>query len=174
VFFGDGAVQTGAFHETLNMAALWAAPLLLVCENNGWVEFSSREEHTRVAEVAAYGSLHGIATARVDGTDVEAVAEAASALLEPMRAGAGPALLECAVSRMGPHYEGDWRAREEERDPLALAAQALGELGVDRPRIAALRDADELQARALLADVLAHEPMPDPREDTELVFAEPL
>lgn len=170
-FFGDGAVQTGAFHETLNMAALWSAPLLLVCENNGWIEFSSRAEHTVVSDVCAYGAVHEIRTAQVDGTDVSAVAAAVAPLLEVLRDGGGPALLECSVSRMRPHYEGDWRAHEEARDPLRHAHDALVGLGADPQELAEQRDADEREAADLLASVLAEDPLPDPAEDPALVFA---
>jgi len=88
VFFGDGAVQTGIFHETLNMASLWRTPTLFVCENNARAEFTSREEHTPVACVSDYGPVYGIPALTVDGADVRAVTEAATALLEPVRAAA--------------------------------------------------------------------------------------
>jgi TPP-dependent pyruvate/acetoin dehydrogenase alpha subunit len=170
-FFGDGAVQTGGFHETMNMAALWGAPVLFVCENNGWVEFSSREEHTPVADVASYGSLYGIASRSVDGGDVEAVAAAAAELLTGIREGGGPALLECAIVRLRPHYEGDFREHEAEGDPLGRLEATLVDLGADAADLQAGRAAEIDAARDLLADVLATEPAADPAGDAGLVFA---
>jgi pyruvate dehydrogenase E1 component alpha subunit len=173
-FFGDGAVQTGVFHESLNLAALWSARVLFVCENNGWAEFSGRDEHTRIADVAAYGHFHGLPTAAVDGGEVVSVREAALQLLARVRAGEGPALLECHVMRIRPHYEGDLRRGDRaEGDPLArLEARMLTD-GFS-PDDLARRRAD---ARAELDDACARalrDPSPDPVTDAELVFASAL
>ena len=170
-FFGDGAVQTGGFHETLNMAALWRAPVLFVCENNGWVEFSSREEHTPVVDVASYAPLYGIAGRGVDGGDVEAVAAAAAELLAGIRDGGGPALLECGIVRLRPHYEGDFREQEAEGDPLSRLEATLVELGADAGELAAIRAREIDAARELRRDVLANEPPADPAGDAGLVYA---
>jgi TPP-dependent pyruvate/acetoin dehydrogenase alpha subunit len=174
-FFGDGAVQTGVFHESMNLAALWRAPVLFVCENNGWAEFSSREEHTTVAEVARYGDLYGIAARTVDGTDVEAVAEAANGLLEGVRTGEGPALLECQFTRLRPHYEGDWRQHEaqEDMDALVKLERRLSDLGADPGELAGAREAGLNEARGALRAALAGAP-PRPEDDSGLVFARPL
>ena len=171
VFFGDGAVQTGGFHETLNMAALWGAPVLFVCENNGWVEFSSREEHTPVADVASYGPLYGIATRSVDGGDIEAVAGAATELLEGIRAGAGPGLLECGIVRLRPHYEGDFRAHEAEGDPLRRLEETLAGLGAEPAELEAVRGSALEAARVTLRTVIDEDPPADPAADGSLVFA---
>jgi acetoin:2,6-dichlorophenolindophenol oxidoreductase subunit alpha len=170
-FFGDGAVQTGGFHETLNMAALWKAPVLFVCENNGWVEFSSREEHTPVQDVVSYGPLYGIAARAIDGRDVEAVAETAAELLAGIRAGGGPALLECGISRLRPHYEGDWRDHQAEGDPLGRVEARLLELGSEAEELSARRATDLEASRELLASVLSSEPAADPAADAALVYA---
>jgi 2-oxoisovalerate dehydrogenase E1 component len=151
-FFGDGAVQTGLFHETLNMAALWQAPVLFVCENNQRAEFSTREEHTPVAAVADYGGIYGITAEMVDGTDAEAVADATRRL----RASGGPALLELRFSRLRPHYEiGGARTTSDGVDPLA---------GIDIE--AELADMEVALAEALAA------PLPDPAEEAGLAFAQ--
>lgn len=171
VFFGDGAVQTGLFHESLNLAALWTAPVLFVCENNGWAEFSAREEHTRVADVAAYGELHRLPTAAVDGSDVLAVRETSQRLLTSVRAGAGPALLECHVVRIRPHYEGDLRRGDDPSgDPLARLEDRLVAEGTEpgdlvRERVAARAELDDALALAL------GDPLPDAANDADLVFA---
>lgn len=172
VLFGDGAVQAGAFHETINLAALWRAPLLLVCENNGWAEFTARSEHTTVEQVGAYGELHGIPTAVVDGSDYEAVREAVAGLLARLRTGEGPALLECHVTRLRPHFEGDLRKAGEAdgRDPLALLGARLRGLGVDPAALRAIDAEAEDAAAAALARALA-EPPADPARDADLVFA---
>jgi acetoin:2,6-dichlorophenolindophenol oxidoreductase subunit alpha len=172
--FGDGAVQTGIFHESMNLAALWRVRVLFVCENNGWAEFSSRDQHTTVGNVARYGELYGIPAREVDGTDVEAVATAAGELMTGIRAGEGPALLECHISRLRPHYEGDWRKQSSDGDPLPVTESALSSLGASAHELSERRRRDLEQARALLASVLADEPLPDPDDDRDLVFEVPL
>jgi pyruvate dehydrogenase E1 component alpha subunit len=107
VFFGDGAVQAGYFNETVNLASLWALPLLLVCENNGFAEFTPRSAHTKVERVSDVVSPYGIERETVDGNDVVAVSEAFAAFLASAREGRGPFLLECLTYRLRGHYEGD-------------------------------------------------------------------
>jgi TPP-dependent pyruvate/acetoin dehydrogenase alpha subunit len=174
VFFGDGAAQTGIFHEALNLASLWRARLLFVCENNGWAEFTARHEHTRVDAVVEYGELQRIAHETVDGSDVEAVRDATARLLESVRAGAGPALLECQVTRIRPPYEGDMRrSTERTNDPLARLERRLVELGVDPPSLERVREQTrERAARAL--DEALREPTAQPDDDRTLVFARPM
>ena len=158
VFFGDGAVQTGSFHETLNMAALWGAPVLFVCENNGWAEFTTRAEHTSVEQVVDYASVYRIASAKADGRDVTSVQSAASELLAAVRARKGPAILECSVTRLRPHYEGDLRAMSQSHtsddDPIAVLEGQLLERGIpaadmDAIGVAAMTFAEEQMALAL-------------------------
>ena len=170
-FFGDGAVQTGVFHESMNLAALWKAPVLFVCENNGWAEFSSRDEHTTVGNVVRYGALYRIPAMEVDGSDVEAVHDACAELLGPVRAGEGPALLECHIARLRSHYEGDWREQTSEGDPLLKIERTLGELGVAEDEVGAVRATGLEEARALRRSVLADEPDADPAGDAGMVFA---
>src|SRR5690606_15378285 len=98
-FFGDGAMAEGVLHETLNMAALWKCPLLLVCENNGWSEFSptSRQFAAKLEQLAA---AFGVSYAQVDGNDALAVADAAQSAAGQLRAGQGPFVLECKTHRV--------------------------------------------------------------------------
>jgi pyruvate dehydrogenase E1 component alpha subunit len=119
-FFGDGAMAEGVLHETLNIAALWKLPLLLVCENNGWSEFSptARQFAPRLCDLAA---AFGIAHTQADGRDAEQVADAAAALVAAMRTGGGPRVLECRTQRVRGHYEGD---PQKYRDPAELQALA--------------------------------------------------
>jgi TPP-dependent pyruvate/acetoin dehydrogenase alpha subunit len=107
VFFGDGAVQGGIFVESVNLAALWRVPLVLVCENNGFAEFTPRSAHTVVERVSDVVAPYGFARVTVDGNDAVAVREAFGAFLAEARRGAGPFLLECLTHRLRGHYEGD-------------------------------------------------------------------
>jgi TPP-dependent pyruvate/acetoin dehydrogenase alpha subunit len=131
VFFGDGAVQAGHFLESLNLASLWELPVVLVCENNGYAEFTPRSAHTNVERVATVATTYGIATGTVEGNDAMAVHDAAAPFIARAREGKGPALLECLTYRMRGHYEGDavkyreasemeaWKAK----DPLRILEQ---------------------------------------------------
>ena len=115
VFFGDGATGAGAFHETLNLAALWRLPVLFVCENNGYAEFTSREEHSTVKHVS-FAAPYAMATKTIDGNDLLAVHASAGEAIEVLRQGAGPYLLECMTFRMAGHFVGDaqqYRSKEE-------------------------------------------------------------
>ena len=126
VFFGDGAVQAGHFNETVNLATLWQLPLILVCENNGFAEFTPRSAHTNVERVSDVVAPYGVERDTVDGNDVVAVWEAFGRYLAAARAGGGPFLLECLTHRLRGHYEGDpGKYREaiadaewQEKDPI--------------------------------------------------------
>ena len=170
-FFGDGAVQTGVFHETLNLATLWRARVLFVCENNGWAEFTPRDEHTTVEAVTAHAQAYGMPAETIDGGDVLTVRAAAGRLLLHVRSG-GPALLECQFTRMRPHYEGDLRpsAAADPRDPMRRFAAALAEDGEDEATLAAVRRTATVAAERALADVLA-DPPASPHDAAQLVFS---
>jgi acetoin:2,6-dichlorophenolindophenol oxidoreductase subunit alpha len=118
VFFGDGAVQSGVFVESVNIATLWRLPAVLVCENNGFAEFTPRSAHTTVERVGDVVAPYGIARETVDGNDVTAVRDAFGRFLEQARGGSGPMLLECLTHRLRGHYEGDAQQYRE-----ALAAE---------------------------------------------------
>jgi pyruvate dehydrogenase E1 component alpha subunit len=125
-FFGDGAVQAGHFNETVNLAALWQLPLILVCENNGFAEFTPRSAHTVVERVSDVVAPYGVERATVDGNDAVAVWETFGGFLAKARNGQGPFLLECLTQRLRGHYEGDpgsYReaiaaAEWQEKDPI--------------------------------------------------------
>jgi TPP-dependent pyruvate/acetoin dehydrogenase alpha subunit len=147
VFFGDGAVQAGHFSESVNLAALWELPVILVCENNGFAEFTPRSAHTPVERVSDVVGPYGFARQTVDGSDVGAVWAAFAEFLADARRGPGPMLLECLTHRRRGHYEGDAEAyrdqlAEEEwarRDPVArLGAHAIAEGWLDEAGVAAL------------------------------------
>jgi TPP-dependent pyruvate/acetoin dehydrogenase alpha subunit len=142
VFFGDGAVQAGHFNETVNLAALWRLPLILVCENNGFAEFTPRSAHTVVERVSDVVAPYGFERATVDGNDALAVWDAFGHYLAGARRGQGPYLLECLTERLRGHYEGDPGAYREaiaaadwqEKDPIVRLARhgvAQGWFGAD-------------------------------------------
>ena len=179
VFFGDGAAQAGYFHESLNIAALWKLPVLFVCENNGYAEFTPRSAHTVVDRVARHAQTYGIAAATVDGNDVLAVRDAARAFVASVRSGGGPALLECLTYRMRGHYEGDpagYRGAAElaewrEKDPVSRFARLAAERGwLSADDIATTaRAARDAVAEAL--DRAARSPDPDESELLEDLHA---
>lgn len=148
VFFGDGALAEGALHESFNLAALWKLPVLLVCENNGWSEFSpaSKQLATQPAKLA---QAFGIPNETVDGNDVVAVRDAAVAAAEAVRSGGGPYLIECKTVRVRGHFEGDpqkYRDAAEieatgRKDPLQRAEDELRKLGAAEADIIAAADA---------------------------------
>src|SRR5687767_10764868 len=118
VFFGDGAVQAGHFNESVNLATLWELPLVLVCENNGFAEFTPRSAHTKVERVSDVVAPYGLERETVDGNDALAVHDMFARFLAAARDGDGPFLLECLTHRLRGHYEGD-----PERYREALAAE---------------------------------------------------
>lgn len=141
-FFGDGALAEGLFHETLNMASLMALPLLFVCENNGWSEFSPTDRQIAFT-LAKLAEAHGIPYQAVDGNDVEAVERAAGKAVASIRKGQGPQVIECATKRVRGHFEGDaqkYRAATEieqleAHDPLRIAAERLLGSGLEQAEL---------------------------------------
>jgi pyruvate dehydrogenase E1 component alpha subunit len=131
VFFGDGALAEGVLYESLNLAGLQRLPLLFVCENNGWSEFSPTSSQY-VGTFEKLAATFGITFRQVDGNDVECVHAASIDLVAQLRAGGGPAALECVTLRVRGHYEGDpqvYRKGVEDcisaTDPLAMARARL-------------------------------------------------
>ena len=157
-FFGDGAVNNGAFHEGLNMASIWRLPVLFVCENNQFATEVPFEYSSGNPNVASRGAGYGIPGVEVDGNDVIAVAKAAGEGVERARTGGGPTLLECKTYRTRPHSEGmgdyTYRTREEvaawrERCPIKrLRAELL------KTNIATDADMDAIDAE-IQAEVAA-------------------
>ncbi|MCY4657977.1 MAG: thiamine pyrophosphate-dependent dehydrogenase E1 component subunit alpha [Gammaproteobacteria bacterium] len=139
-FFGDGASNEGSFHEAANMAALYKLPLLLVCENNGYGEYTPQANHQAVVDVADRAAGYGMPGVVVDGMDAIAVYESAEAAIERAKAGEGPTLLECKTYRffdhvgirgMGLAYRTDEELQEwQKRDPIYMFEEKLAEQGV--------------------------------------------
>ncbi|MBM4260123.1 MAG: thiamine pyrophosphate-dependent dehydrogenase E1 component subunit alpha [Deltaproteobacteria bacterium] len=133
VFFGDGAGQAGPFHESLNIASLWQLPVIFICENNGYAEFTPLSAHTKIERLAQHAKTYGIPEKTVDGNDLFAVRGEMIKAVEKCRAGKGPVFIECLTHRMRGHYEGDpakYRelsqlAEWKKKDPIARVAANL-------------------------------------------------
>jgi pyruvate dehydrogenase E1 component alpha subunit len=179
VFFGDGAVQAGHFHESVNLATLWQLPTILVCENNGFAEFTPRSAHTRVERVSDVVAPYGLERETVDGNDVLAVYHTFGRYLAQVRQGRGPMLLECLTHRLRGHYEGDPEAYRQaiaaaewqQRDPIVRLARRGVDEGWFSPEDAAAAEADARQAVADAARVAAESPWPSPDQVTTEVYA---
>lgn len=106
-FFGDGATNTGAFHEGLNLASVWDLPIIFVCENNQYAESTPQKEHQKIKGVYIRATSYGIPGVNVDGNDVVAVFKAIQEAIGRAREGKGPTLVECRTYRWMGHYIGD-------------------------------------------------------------------
>jgi acetoin:2,6-dichlorophenolindophenol oxidoreductase subunit alpha len=168
VFFGDGAVQAGHFNETVNLATLWGLPLLLVCENNGFAEFTPRSAHTNVERVSDVVAPYGLERDTVDGNDVLAVWDAFGRFLTSARAGGGPFLLECLTRRLRGHYEGDatrYEPASAESDPIERFRQRFDEGEAEAARAEA--EAEVLRAVRYARD----SPFPPEELTAQMVYA---
>ncbi|WP_081290117.1 thiamine pyrophosphate-dependent dehydrogenase E1 component subunit alpha [Mycobacterium asiaticum] len=123
VSFGDGATNTGSFHEAANMAALWDLPLIFVCQNNLYAEMTPTADTMKIAHVAERAAGYGMPGVRVDGNDPLAVQSALEEALSRARNGGGPTFLECVTFRFRGHYFGD-RMPYIPKDQLAEALAA--------------------------------------------------
>ncbi len=164
-YFGEGAVNQGSFHESLNLAAIWDLPVLFVCENNVYAEFTDSRTMTRRPAVAERAKGYGVDAVVVDGNDVEAVHRTALDAAERCRAGRGPVVVEAETYRWHGHYEGDaqpYKPEDEstswrERDPLVRAGRRLVERGeaeeaLERVQAEARARVDAAVERARAAD----------------------
>jgi len=137
-FFGDGATEEGEFHESLNLAALWQLPVLFVCENNLYSMGMAMERAEALTDIAGKAGAYALPAEAVDGMDVVAVEAAARRLLEPIRAGNGPAFLECRTYRFRAHSMFDaqgYRTKEEiaawrEKGPILRLKRWMTETGL--------------------------------------------
>jgi acetoin:2,6-dichlorophenolindophenol oxidoreductase subunit alpha len=167
-FFGDGAVNQGTFHESLNLSAIWDLPVVFVCENNQYSEFTDSRSMTRVPAVADRAVAYGITAETIDGNDVERVHDGTRDAVQRCRNGSGPVLLELTTYRWHGHYEGDAQpykpddesAKWRERDPVVIARHRLLERGeaTEGSLDAVVAAADDRVARAVELARLAPEP----------------
>ena len=179
-FFGDGATNIGAFHEALNIAAVWSLPVLFICENNLYMEYTPIGSVTPVPNPAAdRAPAYAIPAEVIDGNDVVVVAEAVARATERARSGEGPTVIEARTYRHFGHSRTDpasYRPQEEvqewlQRDPLDIAKARLTALGVPEGDVAA---ADERAGALVAAAVQAarEAPAPDPADAFTDVWAD--
>ena len=175
-FFGDGATNIGAFHEALNLATVWALPVVFICENNQYMEYTPIEAVTAVKHPAAdRASAYGLAPQIVDGNDVEAVYAVAGDAIGKARQGGGPSLIEALTYRHGGHSRADpakYRPAEEvaewlARDPIPAYRQILISRGVD----GAVLDKIDAEAKAAV-DLATEEAKAGAEPRLELAFAD--
>jgi TPP-dependent pyruvate/acetoin dehydrogenase alpha subunit len=149
-FFGDGTTNIGAFHEALNFAAIWKLPVIFVCENNLYMEYTPISEVTAVPSPAGdRASAYGLEKIVIDGNDADVVYRTAQKAYEKARAGDGPSLIECLTYRHSGHSRADpakYRPEGElekwkERDPIKIYRERLKQFGVSDDVIAKI-DAD--------------------------------
>lgn len=179
VYFGDGATNTGSFHECLNMASLWKLPVVLVCENNGYAEFTPMSAHTVVSSVSAHAAPYGMASQIVDGNDTLAVLAAARDAVARARDGGGATIVECLTYRLRGHYVGDpesYRKADEVaewrgKDPIRRFADLLKQRSI-------VTDGDnqamQASARALVEAAvrfMEQSPWPLPASVADFVYA---
>jgi pyruvate dehydrogenase E1 component alpha subunit len=155
--FGDGSANIGAFHEALNFAAVWKLPVVFVCENNLYMEYTPIGEVTAVKHPAAdRASAYGLESIVVDGNDADVVYRTASAALEKARNGDGPSLIECMTYRHSGHSRADpakYRPPGEleewlKRDPILIYRQRLKEFGVADETVAGIEAASKRKVEA--------------------------
>jgi pyruvate dehydrogenase E1 component alpha subunit len=156
-FFGDGAANEGAFHESVNLAALWRVPVLFVCENNQYGMSMPQARSTAVGSVAAQAVAYGIPGVETDGNDLVQVFEKTAAAAERARRGEGPTLLECTTYRYRGHSKSDrnlYRTQDEidkwrtERDPIAgFESDAVDAGLLDQAAVEAARDEARTRVR---------------------------
>lgn len=177
-FFGDGAAEQGTMHESMNLASIWKLPVVFVCENNLFAESTPVEYHASVKDIADRATAYNIPGLSVDGTDLFAVAEAASEAIERARKGEGPTLIECKAFRYYGHFEGDavtyytdeMREGFRERDPIDKFRQNVLER-----ELVSEEELNEIDARAREAldeaiKFAEESPMPSPEELTTDVY----
>jgi pyruvate dehydrogenase E1 component alpha subunit len=177
-FFGDGATNIGAFHEALNMASVWKLPVIFVCENNLYGEYSPIPSTTPIERLSDRAAAYGMTGVTIDGNDAMVVHDAVAQAAARARAGDGPTLIEALTYRHKGHSRADpaaYRSDGEleqwlERDPIALLEARLRDAGIDQERLNVIHD----EAERTVADALERaKGWPDPAPETRLehVFA---
>ena len=180
-FFGEGALGQGVLYETMNMASLWRLPVVYVCEENQYNEYTHSSEAI-AGEIGARATAFGIPVEDVDGQEVQAVYLAATRAVARARTGGGPTFLNCHTYRFHGHHVGDvdrryYRSKEEEerwrdtRDPVKLAAEWVTSGGMAQAsRLDQIDEEVQAEVRSAVEFAL-NAPFPDPGEVTEDVYA---
>ncbi len=178
-FFGDGASNQGAFHEGVNLAAVWKLPVIFVCENNLYAMGTSQSEVMLIEDIADRATGYGIPGVAIDGNDVMAVYEAVHEAGKRARGGHGPTLLECKTYRHKGHSRFDpakYRPQEEvekwiKKDPIKRFKTRLIDIGVITEKEAENIDQDVIEVVEAAAKFAIESPFPDPEETLNDVFS---
>jgi pyruvate dehydrogenase E1 component alpha subunit len=179
VFFGDGASNEGAFHESLNLASIWRLPIVFLCENNKYGMSMDIARAMAVPNVADRASAYAMPGVTIDGNDLPAVVDASKRAIARARRGDGPSLVECKTYRLRGHSKSDrnlYRTKEEieqwrAADPIARLARELEDSGrFDAPSLASIEEAATRRIDEALAFARAS-PDPDPAQVTRDVYA---
>jgi len=182
-FFGDGASNEGTFHETANLASLWKLPLLLVCQNNCYAEFTPTSESTAVRDIAVRAQGYAMPGVVVDGNDVLAVYEATVAAVARAKRGEGPTLIEAKTYRWEGHvvgeqaFIGEYRPADEieaakQRCPIIRFGRGVLATGsVDQAELDRIASEVEREVTAAVEFAQAS-PLPEPKEALDDLFAE--
>lgn len=179
-FFGDGATNEGAFHEAMNLAAIWDLPVIFVCENNKYGMSNSTEFSMRIENISERAAAYGFEGVTVDGNDVDAVYEAAAMAVEKARAGKGPTLIECNTYRHKGHSKSDknlYRTKEEienwkTKDPIGRFEHAAIEAGaLNQDQVDAITEKMRDAVRTAITEA-SSAPDSDPAELLSSVYRE--
>jgi TPP-dependent pyruvate/acetoin dehydrogenase alpha subunit len=179
VNFGDGATNIGAFHEALNMAAIWDLPVVFICQNNQYGEFTPRLESQKCEHVADRAAAYGMPGVTVDGNDAAETYNAVTAAAARARSGGGPTLVECNTFRFMGHYFGetqeympqDVMAAAMAADPVPRQREQLLSLGVEESVLAEIEQRAAQQVDEAIEFALSSPP-PNPLELFDDVYAE--
>lgn len=182
-FFGDGSSNEGTFHESLNIASIWDLPVVYLCENNGYGEYTAWQKVVASESIAARAVAYDMPGVVVDGQDITAVYEAVKTAVDRARSGEGPSLVETRTYRYENHAIGlpgeeyreqseidDWR---ENRDPLLLFRNRTAEFGLEASELDAI-DAQIAEEVAAAVEFAKASPEPAPEEAFTHVFTEPV
>lgn len=179
-FFGDGAINQGLWYETANIAVLWKLPLIYVCENNQYTQFTNWKKLVSGEGLAVRAQAMGMRGLEVDGNDVLAVYQAAKELVDAARQGAGPATLVCHTFRYGGHHVGEpgtaYRSKEEindwkSRDPIPCFERLLLERKILGPAdIETMQDQVDQRVQASV-EAARQDPFPETKEVSDHVYA---
>ena len=181
VFFGDGAVNEGAFHEALNMASIWQLPVVYLCENNRYAMSTPVEQAINIEEISARAAAYGIPGHTIDGNDFLEVYSTVNEAVARARRGEGPSLIEALTYRIKGHSRSDrqaYRSRDEvrrwqqpEQDPVSRLASTLTDVGIlAKGEADRLREAEVARVDAAVAAVEASAD-PDPAQLLDHVYA---
>ena len=180
-FFGDGAANEGGFHEGLNLAALWSLPVIFVCENNQYAQYTHQRLHTKVQGLFKRAAGYDMPGVQVDGNDLCAVHETAAAAIDRARAGRGPSLIECLTYRWTGHSisnpggaigrPDDEVAAWKRRDPiLRIERMIVDHRLADADAVAAVHVESDREMEAAV-DFAESSPHPQPESALEYVYA---